>query len=371
MSCSISPEWNATPMIAGKPYSIPVRAATFDSTPPPSHENGRAGRDEVFGRRVFVRGVVEVSRPCRENCYSCAMRRYNRALTRYRLAADELAELIIHHRPAAITDIDIQAGEDPVAVREVVLPLVRELRRRTDLGITLCLGTLSPREYEQLRDAGGDYYVMKIETGNSEHYDFIGAPGTLAERVAAICYLAGKGWKVSSGLIVGLPGQTQAMVEQTLDLLAELPLAGCSVSPFVAGEQTPFGAARNGDIERTLNCVARMRLSAPHWIIPAVSAMQLVSEGGYVRAFNAGANLATINLTPRTAQAGYPIYKRDRIIMDEERVLSAIMEAGCELSRVGIAEHLRKKNTLATGRVSRLSAAALRSFETVRSEARA
>jgi biotin synthase len=223
-----------------------------------------------------------------------------------------------------------------------VLPLVRELRRRTDLGITLCLGTLSPREYDRLRDAGGDYYVMKIETGNSEHYDFIGAPGTMAERVTAICYLASKGWKVSSGLIVGLPGQTQAHVEQTLNLLTLLPLAGCSVSPFVAGEQTPFGAARNGDIEPTLNCVAWMRLRAPHWLIPAVSAMRLVSEDGYVRAFNAGANLATINLTPRAVRADYPIYKRDRIIMDEERVLSAIEEAGCNPSRVGVAEHLRK-----------------------------
>ena len=86
---------------------------------------------------------------------------------------------------------------------------------------------------------------------------------------------------------------------------------------------------------------ARMRLDAPHWIIPAVSAMRLVSEDGYVRAFHAGANLATINLTPRAVRADYPIYKRDRIIMDEERVLAAIAEAGWVPSRVGIAEHLR------------------------------
>jgi len=309
------------------------------------HEQARVVRDEVFGRRIFVRGVVEVSSYCRQNCHYCAMRRDNGLLERYRLAADELAELIIHHRPAAITDIDIQAGEDPVAVREVVLPLVRELRRHTNLGITLCLGTLSPYEYDQLREAGGDYYVIKIETGDADHYQFIGAPGMLAKRVTAIRYLAGTGWKVSSGFIVGLPGQTPVQVEQTLDLLAELPLAGCSVSPFVAGEQTPFVGAPCGDIDLTLDCVARMRLGAPHWIIPAVSAMRLVSEDGYVRAFNAGANLATINLTPRAVRADYPIYKRDRIIMDEERVLSAIEEAGCELSRVGIAEHLRKKNT--------------------------
>ena len=342
-----------------------MRTATCDTPHPSMHEQARAVRDDVFGRRVFVRGVVEVSSHCRENCRYCAMRRDNRALARYRLAVDELAELIIHHRPAAITDIDIQAGEDPVAVREIVLPLVRELRRRTDLGITLCLGTLSPREYDLLREAGGDYYVMKIETGNREHYDAIGAPGTLAERVAAIGYLANTGWKVSSGLIVGLPGQTPAHVEQTLNLLTLLPLAGCSVSPFVAGDQTPFGAAPNGDIEQTLNCVAWLRLRSPHWIIPAVSAMRLVSEDGYVRAFNAGANLATINLTPHAVRGDYPIYKRDRIIMDEERVLAAIAEAGCEISRVGIAEHLRIDKLLATERVSSSSETASRAFEAV------
>ncbi|HTL58383.1 MAG TPA: radical SAM protein [Candidatus Limnocylindrales bacterium] len=344
MSLSVSFGRNAQTVAAAEQGSIPARAVTLDTTLPSLHEQARAARDEVFGRRVFVRGVVEVSSHCRENCRYCAMRRDNRELKRYRLAADELAELIIHHRPAAITDVDIQAGEDQVAVSEVVLPLVRELRRRTDLGITLCLGTLSPREYDRLRDAGADYYMMKIETGNSEHYDFIAAPGTMAERVAAICYLAGKGWKVSSGLIVGLPGQTEAQVEQTLNLLTLLPLAGCSVSPFVAGEQTPFAVAPNGNIEQTLNCVAWMRLRAPHWIIPAVSAMRLLSEHGYVRAFNAGANLATINLTPDAVRADYPIYKRDRIIMNEERVLSAIEAAGCAPSRVGIADHLRTAN---------------------------
>lgn len=346
-----------------------MRAVTFDKVSPFLHEQARAVRDEVFGRRVFVRGVVEVSNHCRQNCRYCAMRRDNRLLERYRLAANELAELIIHHRPAAITDIDIQAGEDPAAVREVVLPLVRELRRHTKLGITLCLGTLSPREYDQLHDAGGDYYVIKMETGNSQHYDFIGAPGTMAQRMAAISYLAGQGWKVSSGLIVGLPGQTQAQVEQTLNLLTLLPLAGCSVSPFVAGEQTPFGAAPNGNIEQTLNCVAWMRLHVPHWVIPAVSAMRLVSEDGYVRAFNAGANLATINLTPRAVRADYPIYKRDRIIMNEQRVLSAIEEAGCELSRVSITEHLRQPGARAMERVSHSSTATAPAFNSVRSDA--
>jgi biotin synthase len=307
------------------------------------HELAGQRRDEIFGPRVFVRGVVEVSNYCRQNCRYCAMRRDNQMLERFRLSAAELAESIVRNCPTAVTDLDIQAGEDPVAVREVVLPLVRELARRTNLGITLCLGTLSPYEYDQLREAGGEYYVIKLESGNAAHYESIGAPGTLAKRLTAIRYLADTGWKVSSGFIAGLPGQTTAHVEETLDLLAGLPLAGCSVSPFVAGEQTPFAKAPCGDIDLTLDCVARMRLRSPQWIIPAVSAMRLVSEDGYVRAFKAGANLATINLTPSIARANYPIYKRDRIIMDEARVLAAIAEAGCEPSRVGIAEHLRSK----------------------------
>lgn len=355
-------------MGAGAPDSMPMRAIRSNDAGPLLHEQARLLRDEVFGRRVFVRGVVEVSSFCRQNCHYCGMRRDNGMLARYRLAADELAELIIHQRPAAITDIDIQAGEDPVAVRETVLPLVRELRRRTNLGITLCLGTLAPYEYDQLREAGGDYYVIKIETGDVDHYQAIGAPGTLAKRVAAIRYLTNSGWKVSSGFIVGLPGQTLAQVGETLDLLAKLPLAGCSVSPFIAGEQTPFVSAPCGDLDLTLDCAARMRLSAPHWIIPAVSAMRLVSDDGYVRAFHAGANLATINLMPRAVRADYPIYKRDRIIMDEERVLSAIAAAGCELSRVGIAEHLRNNNTLVNGHVSHSSEATSRAFEAARSD---
>jgi biotin synthase len=314
------------------------------------HARAAAARDKVFGRRVFVRGVVEVSNYCRQNCHYCAMRRDNHDLTRYRLAADQLADLIIHHRPASITDIDIQTGEDPVAVREVVLPLVRELRRHTNLGITLCLGTLTPREYDELHEAGGDYYVLKIETGDAQHYHSIEAPGTLAERIEAIHYLADTGWKVSSGLIVGLPGQTNDHLAKSLQLLTTLPLAGCSVSPFVAGEQTPFSSAANGRIEQTLDCLAWMRLAAPHWLIPAVSAMKLVSENGYVRALQAGANLATINFTPRNVRADYPIYKRDRIIMDEERVLSAIEQAGCQLGRISIAEHLR--NGVSTAPVS-------------------
>jgi biotin synthase len=307
------------------------------------HSRARELRDVTFGRAVFVRGVVEVSNFCRQNCRYCAMRRDNRALERYRLGLEELLELIVHHRPASITDLDIQAGEDPVAVRELVVPLIEQLRRHTNLGITVCLGTLSHQEFDALREAGADYCILKIETGDAAHYRDIRAPGTLDRRLDAICYLAATGWNVSSGIIVGLPGQTERMIADALDLLTTLPLAGSSVSPFIAGEDTPYERMPNGSLELTLNCVALMRLAAPHWIIPAVSALRLLGPAGYVRALNAGANLATINLTPPRAREHYPIYTRHRFIMDEERVLSAIDRAECTPSAIGISEYLRRR----------------------------
>ncbi len=278
------------------------------------------------------------------------MRRDNRQLDRYRLTTDQILELLVHHRPAAITDIDIQAGEDPVAVREIVLPLFRQLRRHTKLGITVCLGTLSPREFDELRDAGADYCVLKIETGDAAHYRDILAPGTLEQRLDAIRYLASTGWNVSSGIIVGLPRQTDEMILNSLELLAGLPLAGYSVSPFISGEDTPFTTQPNGDLELTLNCIALMRLASPHWIIPAVSALKMVGYDGYARALNAGANLTTINLSPSEYQSQYPIYRRDRFIMDEDRVLSAIDRAGCKPSSVSVSEYLRSRTGNALAR---------------------
>jgi biotin synthase len=305
----------------------------------------RAGtlRDEVFGRQVFVRGVIEVSNFCRQNCNYCGMRRDNRDLRRFRLGLDELRDVIRDGLPEVITDLNIQTGEDTVGIREVVLPLVEMLRAETKLGISVCLGTLEAKLYDDLRAAGASYYIIKLETGNPQHYREVQAPGTFEKRLEAIRYLASTGWAVSSGFIVGLPGQTRAHIDETLDLLSELPLAGASVSPFISGEQTPYAGHATGSFETTLECIARLRLRNPSYVIPAISALNLLAEDGYVRALKAGANLATINLTPPVNRDDYLLYKRSRHIMHEQRVRNAIAAAGCAISTVSLAETMRKR----------------------------
>src|SRR5947209_7280909 len=182
------------------------------------------------------------------------MRRSNRGLHRFRAKHEQLAELLIHHRPSSVTDLNIQAGEDPVAVRQVVLPLVRTLRRETNLGVSVCLGSLQRELYDELKAAGASIYILKFELSDPLLYERLQSPGTLSERIRNIRYLNGSGWKVSSGFIAGLPGQTTEQLLQNLEFAADLPLDGCSVSPFIPGDETPLSSEQSASIDVTLNC---------------------------------------------------------------------------------------------------------------------
>ena len=304
-------------------------------------ERAAATTREHFGNTVFVRAVVELSNFCREQCAYCGMRRSNTGLKRFRAQADQLAELILNHRPACVTDINLQAGEDPVAVREVALPLIHRLRSETNLGISVCLGTLNAELYRAMQEAGASIYIMKFECGDPAEYAELQAPGTLVERLNHIRLLAENGWAVSSGFIVGLPGQTPATMVKSLELAATLPLRGCSVSPFIPGESTPLAGFPPANPDWTINCMAALRLMQPGWVIPAVSALNLAEKDGYRHGLRAGANLVTMNITPEKMRGDYIIYKRDRFIMTEERVLSAIEAEGLVPSSMGLAEYFR------------------------------
>jgi len=305
------------------------------------HERAAEITRHQFNRHVFVRAVVEVSNYCRQNCSYCGMRRDNRRLHRFRAHIEQLAELLREHCPRCVTDINLQAGEDPVAVRELVLPLVRRLKDSVPLGVSVCLGTLDRELFAQLQDAGASIYILKFECADASRYRQLAAPGSLAERLHAIRWLAQQRWAVSSGFIVGLPGQTTDDLIQNLELAAQLPLRGCSVSPFIPGENTPLTGSPPADLGQTLNAMAALRLMRPDWVIPAVSALNLADKNGYRRGLRAGANLVTMNLTPGELRGDYVIYKRKRFIMTEERLLDAIADAGLTPSATGLAEFFR------------------------------
>jgi biotin synthase len=165
----------------------------------------------------------------------------------------------------------------------------------------------------------------------------------LDERLAHIRLLADQGWSVSSGFIAGLPGQRPEDLLRNFTVAAQLPIKGCSVSPFIPGEDTPLAGEPAGDVELTLNCLAALRRLRPNWVIPAVSALNLTASdhpvSGYLRALRAGANLVTVNLTPPRRRGEYVIYRRGRVYLDEETVLSALADAGLAPSRTSLAAY--------------------------------
>ncbi len=304
------------------------------------HEQAAAISHNRFHKKVFVRAVVEVSNYCRENCAYCGMRRDNRNLTRRRARWQDLAEILIQHRPPSVTDLNIQAGEDPIAVREVVLPLIEALRRETKLGLSVCLGTLDPKLYAELKQAGATIYILKFEIADPGVYERMHAPGTQSERLQHIRHLAAHGWRVSSGFIAGLPGQTENQLVANFELADQLPLSGCSLSPFIPGEETLLVNAPRAEIDVTLNSMAALRLMRPDWVIPAVSALNMAEPGaGYRRGLRTGANLVTINLTPADFRGDYLLYRRDRFIMTEELILAELAAEGLEPSPQSLADY--------------------------------
>jgi biotin synthase len=318
----------------------PLLLAARDTVQAGLHEEARIATEAEFGDKVFVRGVIEISNYCRQNCHYCGMRREHRDLARYRIPYEQLLELILERRPSYVTDLNLQAGEDPKAAREIALPLLRELKARTNLGLSVGLGTLEPELCDELKKAGASYYILKFETANPVLYKSLEAPHSLSARIEAINYLAGSGWQVSSGFMSGLPGETFADVETAFRLAAELPLVGVSVSPFIPGRDTPLAESAPGNVETALNCLALLRLRHPERIMPAVSAFGMKNGEGYTRTLRAGANLATVNLTPADWQGNYPIYDKSRWIMNEERLLRALEAAGRQPSPISLRDHL-------------------------------
>jgi biotin synthase len=310
------------------------------------HEKARCARDQIFNGQVFIRAVVEISNYCRENCHYCGMRRDNRQLDRFRLNLPGLMESLLASLPDSVTDLDIQAGEDPKGVREIVLPLIQFLKQeRPQLGITVCLGCLDFSLYDELKSAGASIYIMKFEVAPEAAYQRYEAPVTWEKRLTHIKRLAEQGWFVSSGFISGLPGHTESEYLENFKVALSLQLRGCSVSPFIPGESTPLANENMGDAELALNSMAALRLMRHEWIIPAVSALSIADErSGYVRGLNAGANLVTINLTPTQVRSDYLLYKRDRSIMTEERIFEALELANLNPSPISQVEFFKKQS---------------------------
>lgn len=289
----------------------------------------REVRDTAFGRHAVVRGVIEVTSACVKDCHYCPMRVSNR-IERYYRQGDELLESARRVREAGLGIVAFQGGDVPRTTRTVG-EIIPEVRR--DFGgaveVLLCLGDKTHDEYAYLRRQGADSYILKQETSDPVlHQAMRGS--SLDVRLAAARDLVALGFRLGLGTIVGLPGQTMASLADDILLAPALGARMTSASPFVPARDTPLADADPGDIDTTLNVLAVMRLVNPAALIPTVSALETLAPGAQVRGLDAGANIITINFSPESDQARYPIYGQQRFIVRRDHAFRTLEAAGLD-----------------------------------------
>jgi biotin synthase len=217
-------------------------------------------RRAVFGDEVYIRGIIEYTNHCRQNCFYCGLRSGNRAAVRYRLTRAEIFTAVETAVAQQIPTIVLQGGEDPHYSAEWVAEIIREIISKYDLAITLSLGEQSPEVLRLWRAAGANRYLLRIETWNRANYQSKRPGRRWENRLDCLHALRDLGYEVGSGIMVGLPGETIDTLAEAILGLTSLDLDMIGIGPFLAHPQTPLKDEPNGAIQLTLRTLALVRI---------------------------------------------------------------------------------------------------------------
>ncbi len=275
-------------------------------------------RRGVYGRDVYIRGLIEFSNFCRNDCYYCGIRKSNSRAERYRLTPEEILDCAREGYELGFRTFVLQSGEDMWFTGERTAAIIRSIKAEyPDCAVTLSMGERSREEYECWREAGADRYLLRHETAAEEHYRKLHPQSmSLAHRKKCLFALREIGYQVGAGFMVGSPGQTVDNLVADLRFLKELQPHMIGIGPFVSHQDTPFRGEKNGSLEQTLTLLAILRLMFPKVLLPATTALGTIAADGRERGLRAGANVLMPNLSPEAVRRKYRLY--DNICAGEE-----------------------------------------------------
>jgi biotin synthase len=265
-------------------------------------------RGRCVGNEVFLRGIVELSNICAQDCLYCGLRRSNKTLHRYRMTDTEILSATERIRAEGIGTVVLQSGEDGFFTCERLCTLVSRIKERTSLAITLSVGERSKAEYRAFRDAGADRYLLKFETSCARLYSRLRPGRRLSERLRCLADLRDLGFEVGTGNMIGLPGQTAEILAEDLMLMKDLDADMLGIGPFLPHPQTPLGTEPPGSVLATLKALAISRLLINNANIPATTALAVLDGRGRLQALGAGANIVMPDFTPPCHRRFYEIY---------------------------------------------------------------
>ncbi len=273
-----------------------------------------AQRKAVFGNQVYIRGLIEISNICKNDCFYCGIRRSNRSCQRYRLTIQEILDCCAQGWELGFRTFVLQGGEDGWFTDARLEMLIRQIKaNHPDCAVTLSLGERSRESYARLRQAGADRYLLRHETASQAHYRFLHPEDMdFDHRMECLRSLKDLGYQVGCGFMVGSPGQTPWELAQDLQFVETLRPEMCGIGPFIPQSDTPFGAEPAGTVDETVFLLSILRLIHPEMLIPATTALGTLEEFGRERGILAGANVVMPNLSPEAAREKYTLYDRKR-----------------------------------------------------------
>ena len=263
-----------------------------------------------FGMGIYVRGLIELSNVCRNDCLYCGIRRGNSSVPRYTLTKEQIMACCEQGYQIGFRTFVLQGGEWGEERSEWIADVIRDIRYRwPDCAITLSLGEHPRETYAQWREAGADRYLLRHETCNVRLYGLLHpASMSLAHRLQCLRWLKELGFQVGAGIMVGAPFQTIDSIVEDIIFLVDFKPHMIGIGPFVPHHDTPLGRFPAGSVELTARLYAILRLALPQALIPSTTAMASLSPDGRLRGILAGANVVMPNLSPENNRKNYALY---------------------------------------------------------------
>ena len=276
-------------------------------------------RREFYGTDVYLRGLIELTNYCKNDCFYCGIRLSNRQLDRYRLSLDDVLNCCQTGYEIGYRTFVLQGGEDPFFNTDRIVEIVSNIRKYyQDCAITLSLGEHSRESYQKFFDAGANRYLLRHETADAEHYAKLHTVSmNLENRKECLWHLKDIGYQVGSGFMVGSPFQTTACLIADLRFLQQLQPSMIGIGPFIPHCATPFSQYTGGSLALTLRLIAIVRLMFPYALIPATTALGTIDPYGREWGLRVGANVVMPNLSPVGVRKKYEIYN-DKLCTDQE-----------------------------------------------------
>ena len=283
------------------------------------YHKARIVADEIYGKDVYVRGLIEFTNYCRNDCLYCGIRRSNGEAQRYRLTEEQILECCKTGHELGFRTFVLQGGEDPYFTDERICNLVSKIRAEyPDCAITLSIGEKDRESYQKFFDAGADRYLLRHETADEQHYSML-HPGELSlkNRMRCLNDLKEIGYQVGCGFMVGSPYQTIDTLYEDMQFIKKLSPHMVGIGPFIPQHATPFCDKKAGTLEQTLRLLSIIRLIHPHVLLPATTALGTIHPQGRELGIKAGANVVMPNLSPVGVRKKYELYDNKICTGDE------------------------------------------------------